>query len=187
MPGRLRDDEHALDQERSARSSRTERGGNPAHPRDSGCIQGSWNARDQKGTRLARQDADQLFHRAEYANEDVIRAGSLSAERRRHQYFGFDFESDKRRDAKGHGQEPAGPSRGHSGPASRLGRLRLLPGATTEDQRHQRRGRRARAPDAGAARPLHHPRTRKPTWRICMWSLSATFFSAELRARIFLA
>ena len=54
-------------------------------------------------------------------------------------------------------------------------------------QRHQRRRRRARTSDAGAARSLHDPRAKRQRSPDCTSRSSATFCSAASRARIFSA
>src|SRR5215472_13449774 len=78
--GWKKNDEYALDSKRLVRATRVVRGRNQFRSRDNGRFQTGRHTRDQKSARIARQNAGELFCRAEHTYAHLFRAGGISPE-----------------------------------------------------------------------------------------------------------
>ncbi len=125
----------------------------PPDSRHRRAVQGSQRAPHQEGTGAPRQDDRQSLLRSLDPDPDLLRVRREAAVGRHRQRGRLRLLGQQGRDPGGHRPQPRGDADRHGGhPPPRLG-LGGVPRQPDPVQRHQRRRRQARAPDAGAARP----------------------------------
>ena len=132
-----------------------------ARARYRGGDEGDRVAPDQEGAGAARQDRRQPVLRAEHQDADLVRDRGKAAERRHAEHRHRLVERGQGRNARRYRAQPRGDAARHDRAAAFL--VRRLPPAVADLPLgdHQRRRRHARAPDAGAARRVHHPRAQE--------------------------
>ena len=102
-----------------------------------------------------------LFFEPSTQDADLVRDCGKAAERRHAEHRDRVLERGEGRNARRYGAQPRGHAARHDRAAAFL--VGRLPPAVADLPLgdHQRRRRHARAPDAGAARRVHHPRTQE--------------------------
>ena len=126
---------------------------------------------DQEAARAARPHGGEPVLRGQHPHPDLLRGSRQAALGRRHQLLREGLQPQQGREPQGHVADPGGDGR-RRGRRTPLGLRCAAPARQrrlVEEQRGERRGRHPRAPDAGAARRVHHvaaPRQpRRPTGR----------------------